>query len=54
MERYMTVAEAAERWDVSVRLVQQYCLSGRIEGAAKFGGAWAIPQKAESLPIPEE
>ena len=47
MERYMTVAEAAERWDVSVRLVQQYCLSGRIEGAAKFGGAWAIPQKAE-------
>ena len=40
---YMTVREAAQKWNISERLVQQYCTDGRIEGAAKFGGSWAIP-----------
>ena len=40
---YITTREAAEKWKVSERLIQQYCADGRIEGAQKFGGAWAIP-----------
>ena len=40
---YMTVREAAQKWQISERLTQQYCTDGRIPGARKFGGAWAIP-----------
>ena len=40
---YMTVQEAAEKWQVSLRLGQRLCVTGRVEGARKFGGAWAIP-----------
>ena len=43
---YITVREAAQRWKISVRLTQQYCIDGRIQGAVKFGGAWAIPADA--------
>lgn len=43
---YITVREAAVKWKVSQRLVQQYCTDGRIPGAVKFGGAWAIPADA--------
>ncbi len=44
---YMTVREAAQKWNISERLAQQYCTAGRIHGATKFGGAWAIPLDAE-------
>ena len=44
---YITVREAAERWQVSQRLAQQYCVDGRIPGAIKFSGAWAIPADAQ-------
>ncbi len=44
---YMTVREAAAKWNISDRLAQQYCVNGRIPGAVKFSGAWAIPQDAE-------
>ena len=50
--KYMTVREAAEKWQVSQRLAQKLCTEGRIEGAQKFGGSWAIPadaQKPENL-----
>ena len=43
---YITVREAARKWKVSERLTQQYCTDGRIPGARKFGGAWAIPADA--------
>ena len=43
----ITVQEAAERWKISPRLVQRYCVDGRIPGARKFGGAWAIPAGAQ-------
>ena len=49
---YITVREAAKKWNISERLTQQYCTTGRIAGARKFGGAWAIPadvQKPASL-----
>jgi len=34
----------AERWNVSVRQVQLLCQNGKIDGASKFGNAWAIPE----------
>lgn len=40
---YMTVREAAEKWNVSVRLIQRLCAEGRIDGARKSGIAWEIP-----------
>lgn len=40
---YMTVKEAAEKWGISLRSAQTYCINGKIEGATKFGGTWAIP-----------
>ena len=43
---YITVREAARKWKVSERLVQQFCRDGRIDGVRKFGGAWAIPAAA--------
>ena len=47
MRGYMSVREAAERWGVSDRRVNQYCSEGRVPGAERFGGAWAIPENAE-------
>ena len=44
---YMMARDAARKWKISVRLVQQYCVDGRIEGARKFSGAWAIPAGAQ-------
>lgn len=43
---YITAREAAQRWKISERLAQQYCTEGRIQGAVKFGNAWAIPADA--------
>ena len=44
---YITAREAAEKWGVSERRINQYCAEGRIPGAERFGGAWAIPADAE-------
>ena len=33
MKGYLSIREAAEKWGVSERRVQQYCLNGRIPGA---------------------
>lgn len=43
---YLTVRETAEKWKISERFVQQYCVAGRIPGARKFGKSWAIPEEA--------
>ncbi len=50
--KYMTVKEAAHKWGVSERMAQQLCTAGRVPGAAKFGGAWAIPADAVKPPDP--
>lgn len=47
IEGYMTIKEVAEKWDITPKRVQVLCMSGRIEGAAKFGREWAIPVTAE-------
>jgi DNA-binding CsgD family transcriptional regulator len=44
---YLTARQAAEKWDLSPRTVQQLCVQGRISGALKFGKSWAIPADAE-------
>ena len=43
---YITVKEAAEKWQVSVRRVQILCSQNRIKGAYRFGKSWVIPAKA--------
>ena len=44
MNGYVTAEVMAERWNVSSRQVQLLCQGGKIEGASKFGNAWAIPE----------
>ena len=44
---YLTVRETARKWNLSDRMVQQFCTAGRIPGAQKFGNSWAIPADAE-------
>ena len=43
---FITVKEAAEKWQVSVRRVQILCNSDRIKGAYRFGKSWMIPSTA--------
>lgn len=43
----MSVREAAEKWNVSVRQVQILLKSGRISGAEKYGRSWAIPAEVK-------
>ncbi len=45
--KYLTVKETALRWGVSIRTVNSLCAQGRVNGAEKFGSAWAIPEYAE-------
>lgn len=47
IENYITVKEAAEKWNLKVRTIQEMCVSGRIQGAVKFGKNWAIPADAK-------
>ena len=47
MDGYLTVREIAEKWNMSIRNVQNLCSSGKIEGVTKFGQAWVIPETAE-------
>lgn len=44
---YITAREEAEKWGVSERRVNQYCTQGRVPGAERFDGSWAIPANAE-------
>ena len=47
MNGYETAKDMAERWNVSGRIVQLWCKEGRIDGAIRFAGAWAIPVSAK-------
>ena len=44
---YMTLKEASEKWEVSVRQINYYCTGGRIPGAVKVATIWLIPKDAE-------
>jgi len=43
---YITVKDAAEKWQVSERRVQILCNTDRIKGAYRFGKSWMIPSTA--------
>lgn len=45
--RYISVAEAAEKWGISERSVRNYCAQGRVNGARLVGKTWEIPNIAE-------
>lgn len=45
--KYMTIKEASKKWDITVRRIQVLCSEGRIQGATRFGRAWAIPVDSE-------
>ena len=43
---YISTQQAAEKWGISNRRVQQLCEQGRITGAIRFSRVWAIPKDA--------
>ena len=47
LEGYMSTKEAAEKWNLSVRQVQNHCKLGRIKGVEKIGKAYVIPSNAK-------
>ena len=46
MNGYISVKEAAERWDVTERQVQRMCAADMIPGVIRFANSWAIPEDA--------
>ena len=46
MEDFMTTKEAAEKWNISVRQVQNHCKNGRIKGVLRVGTIYLIPKDA--------
>lgn len=47
MNGYRKISEVAREWGISERRINTLCQEGRIEGAEKFGPAWAIPIEAK-------
>ncbi len=43
---YISVAEVAKKWNVSDRMVRNYCANGKIPGAFLVGKTWNIPSDA--------
>ena len=44
---YISVAEAAKKWVLSVRYVRNYCAIGKIPDAVLAGKTWQIPEDAD-------
>ena len=44
MNNYISVKEAALKWNVAERTVRNYCQKGKIEGAVIKNGEWLIPE----------
>ena len=44
---YISADEAARKWNISVRRVQQMCKSGKIPGAVKEGRSWVLPEDVQ-------
>ncbi len=47
MFEYMTVQEAAKKWELSERRVQKLCAESRINGVVHLSRVWLIPNNAE-------
>ena len=46
MEDFMTTKEAAEKWNISIRQVQNHCKNGRIKNVQRVGTNYLIPKGA--------
>ncbi len=44
---YCSIRQISEKWGISVRRIQVFCVERRIPGAVKIGYSWAIPVNAE-------
>ncbi len=44
MDNYMTTKEAAEKWGLSVRQVQNHCKKGRLPEVIKVNNGYLIPK----------
>lgn len=44
--KYISVEEAAQKWQISERSARNYCAQGRVEGALLEGKTWKIPATA--------
>ncbi len=44
---YISVKEAAGKWEISERRVQKLCEGNRIEGVIRFGHSWMVPKEAK-------
>lgn len=51
---FMSVKEAAQKWQISLRLVQKYCAQGRIPNCKKIGNSWIIPIDAQKPQDPRK
>ena len=45
--KYISVEEAAQKWQISERSARNYCAKGRVEGALLEGKTWKIPSDAK-------
>lgn len=43
---FVSVSEIAKKWNISDRMVRNYCANGRIQGAFLIGKTWNIPKDA--------
>ena len=48
----ITVAEAAEKWGISVQLVRRFCRENRISDAVMYEGIWFIPDDKYFISLP--
>jgi len=51
IQEYISVQEAADKWDVTNRQVQKMCSEGKVNGAIRFGRSWAIPSGTQKPTI---
>lgn len=45
--KYISVSQAAKKWNISDRSVRNYCALGRVMGARLVGKTWEIPDISE-------
>lgn len=43
---YLSIKEAAEKWQISEQSIRRFCRIGKIPGAIQDGSNWLIPEKA--------
>ncbi len=47
MFEYISVKDAAKKWEISERRIQKLCEEERIDGVMRFGHSWMIPYNAD-------